>query len=187
MPTALVKPKRVATPWDGAFAQVNLVDFPKKQKSLSLSEGMWSFNLLNLEHSFSKDSIDWSFKDYGMLWTYNLNYFDWLHQTGMSKELGLETLSQFYSTPADKNPMILHPYPTSLRIINMAKFISKWDIKEDWLYYELVSDLKFLSSRLEYHLLANHLLENAFALYIGGLITSQSNNTTGALKCFSTR
>ena len=169
----LVKPKRVATPWDGAFAQVDLADFPKKQKSLSLSEGLWSFRFLNLEQSFSHDSINWSFGDYGMLWTYNLNYFDWLHQPDFSKEDGLETLSQFYSNPAEKNPLILHPYPTSLRIINTAKYISKWDIKEDWLYYELVSDLNFLSCRLEYHLLANHLLENSFALYIGGLITNQ--------------
>lgn len=169
----LVKPKRVFTPWDGAFAQVDLADFPKKQKSLSISEGMRNISFLNLEHSFSKDSIDWSFGDYGMLWTYNLNYLDWLHQPGMSKEQGLETLSQFYSNPAEKNPIILHPYPTSLRIINVAKFIAKWDIKEGWLYHELVSDLKFLCSRLEYHLLANHLLENAFALYIGGLITNQ--------------
>ncbi len=169
----LVKPKRVFTPWDGAFAQVDLADFPKKHKSLSNIDGVWSFSFLNLEQSFSHDLIDWSFGNYGMLWTYNLNYFDWLHQPGMSKKLGLETLSQFYSTPAKKNPIILHPYPTSLRIINTAKFISKLNIKEDWLYYELVSDLKFLSSRLEYHLLANHLLENAFALYIGGLITNQ--------------
>jgi hypothetical protein len=170
----LVKPKRVVTPWDGAFAQIDLADFPKRQKSLSISEGVWSFSFLNLEQSFSQDSMDWSFHDFGLLWTYNLNYFDWLHQTGgMSKEHGLETLSQFYSNTAEKNPIILHPYPTSLRIINVAKFIAKWDIKEGWLYYELVSDLKFLCSRLEYHLLANHLLENAFALYIGGLITNQ--------------
>jgi len=169
----LVKPKRAFTPWDGAFAQVDLADFPNKQKSLSNSDGVWSFSFLNLEQSFSHDSIDWSFGNYGMLWTYNLNYFDWLHQPGMSKEQGLETLSQFYAMTVEKNPVILHPYPTSLRIINTAKFISKWDIKEDWLYYELVSDLKFLIGRLEYHLLANHLLENAFALYIGGLITNK--------------
>lgn len=169
----LVRPNRVATPLEGAFAQVDLVDFPEKQKSLSFSTRVWKFSFLNLEQAFSHDSMDWSFRDYGMLWTYNLNYFDWLHQPGMSKEQGLETLSQFYSNPADKNPIILHPYPTSLRIINVAKFISKWDIKDDWLYYELVSDLKFLSCRLEYHLLANHLLENALALYIGGLITNQ--------------
>ena len=169
----LVKPKRVATLWEGSITQVDLVDFPKKQKSLSINEAKWSFSFLNLEQSFSQGSIDWSFRDFGMLWTYNLNYFDWLHQTGISKEQGLETISQFYAIPAEKNPIILHPYPTSLRIINVAKFIAKWDIKEGWLYYELVSDLKFLCSRLEYHLLANHLLENGFALYIGSLITNQ--------------
>ncbi|MDC1225428.1 heparinase II/III family protein [Schleiferiaceae bacterium] len=173
----MIKPKRVATPLDGAFAQVDLVDFPKKQKYLSTSEGMWSFSFLNREQSFTLHSVNWSFGDYGMLWTYNLNYFDWLHQEGMSKEQRLETLSMFYSTPAEKNPIILHPYPTSLRIINAAKFISKWNITEGWLYYELASDLKFLSGRLEYHLLANHLLENAFALYVGGIITNQDEFT----------
>jgi len=170
----LVKPKRVATHWEGSFAQVDLVDFPEKQMSLSLSNDVWSFSFLNLEKSFSEESLDWSFREYGMLWTYNLNYFDWLHQPDMTKELGLETLHRFYATPSKKNSIILHPYPTSLRITNTAKFISKWGIKEDWLFYDLVSDLKFLSGRLEYHLLANHLLENAFALYIGGLITNQN-------------
>ena len=169
----LVNPKRVATSWEGSFAEVDLVAFPEKRTSLSLSNDVWIFSFLNLEQSFSQDSLDWSYLDYGMLWTYNLNYFDWLHQPDFSKELGLETLSNFYATSAKQNPIILHPYPTSLRIINTAKFISKWDVKEDWLYSELVSDLKFLKGRLEYHLLANHLLENAFALYIGGLIADQ--------------
>ena len=173
----LVNPKRVATLWEGSFAQVDLVDFPEKQTSLSLSNDIWSFSFLNLEKTFFEEALNWSFVDYGMLWTYNLNYFDWLHQPGMSKEQGLETLRQFYGTPAEKNPIILHPYPTSLRIISTAKFISKWDIKEDWLYHAVVSDLKFLNGRLEYHLLANHLLENAFALYIGGLITDQKEIT----------
>jgi hypothetical protein len=154
-----------------------LVDFPEKQTSLSLSNHVWNFSFLNLEKSFSEDSLDWSFADYGMLWTYNLNYFDWLHQSGISKEQGLETLSKFFATSVGKNPIILHPYPTSLRIINTTKFISKWGIQEDWLYRELVSDLKTLTGRLEYHLLANHLLENAFALYIGGVITQQQEFT----------
>lgn len=173
----VIKPKRVVLLCEGIFAQLDLIDFPEKQKSLVFNKESWRFSFLNLEHSFSQDSIDWSFGDYGMLWAYNLNYFDWLHQPGMSKELGIETLSQLYATPAEKNPILLHPYPTSLRIINTAKFISKWRIKKDWLYCELVSDLNFLSGRLEYHLLANHLLENAFALYIGGLITYQNEFT----------
>ena len=167
----------MATPWEGTFAQLDLVDFPEKKKSLLISKESWRFNFLNLEKSFSEDSLDWSFGDYGMLWTYNLNYFDWLHQPGLSKEQGQKTLSQYYATSAEKNTIILHSYPISLRIFNVAKFISKWDIKEDWLYYGLVSDLNFLSGRLEYHLSANHLLENAFALYIGGLITNQNEFT----------
>lgn len=178
----LVRPKRITTLCEGSLAQVDLVDFPEKQISLSLSNHVWSFSFLNLEKSFSEDSLDWSFADYGMLWTYNLNYFDWLHQSGISKEQGLETLSQFYSTPTEKNPIILHPYPTSLRIINIAKFISKWGIKEDWVYIELVTDLKVLIARLEYHLLANHLLENAFALFIGGIITNQQEFTQAGKK-----
>lgn len=169
----LIKPKRVVSSWNGSFKQVDLIDFPKKQSSLKIIEDTWSFNFLNIEHSFQSKSLDWSFQDYGMLWTYNLNYFDWLNQLDISKDKGLETLKHFYATPAENNPIILHTYPTSLRIINIAKFISIWDVEEDWLYYQLVSDLKFLSGRIEYHLLANHLLENAFALYIGGLITSQ--------------
>jgi hypothetical protein len=170
----LVRPKRVVTPINGVFAKVDLIDFPEKLKSLSINKSVWSFSFLNCHHSFSKDVLDWSFGEYGMLWTYNLNYFDWLHQPGMTKEHGLETLSQFYSTRGERNSIILHSYPTSLRIINTAKFVSKWNITEDSTFSDLLSDLKFLGGRLEYHLLANHLLENAFALYIGGLITNQS-------------
>lgn len=178
----LFKPKRVFAQWKGKFAQIELVDFPTKQRSLSFNNDKWRFSFLNLDQSFTKDALDWSFVDNGMLWTYNLNYFDWLHQPNMSKELGLEILKQFYVTPLEKNPIILHPYPTSIRIINTAKFISKWGIKEDWLYNELVSDLKFISGRLEYHLLANHLLENAFALYIGGVTTNQQEFTLKGTK-----
>lgn len=170
---SFTKPKRVKLVSDGLFTQLDLVDFPKKQTSLYIEGARWSFHFLNLKRSFSEDMQDWSFADYGMLWTYNLNYFDWLHQQGMSNEVGLVTLRKFYSTPSKNNHIILHPYPTSLRVINIAKFVSKWDIKEKWLFHELESDLKFLSGRLEYHLLANHLLENAFALYVGGLITKQ--------------
>ena len=59
----LVKPKRVATHWEGSFAQVDLVDFPEKQMSLSLSNDVWSFSFLNLEKSFSEESLDWSFRE----------------------------------------------------------------------------------------------------------------------------
>ncbi len=137
-------------------------------------EGNWQFRFLNLERVFDCEHIDWSFSGHGMLWTYNLNYFDWLHQEDMKPEVGLESLSAFYGV-VDQNPIALHPYPTSLRIINASKFVCKWGVQETWLHEQIVADLHLLGSRLEYHLLANHLLENAFALYIGGIITGERN------------
>lgn len=135
-------------------------------------EGSWQFRFLNLKKSFDFHNINWSFDGHGLLWTYNLNYFDWLHQKDMTPEIGLDMLGAFYSG-VDQNPIALHPYPTSLRIINVSKFVCKWNIQESWLYDQIVADLGLLQSRLEYHLLANHLLENAFALYIGGITTGQ--------------
>ena len=37
-----------------------------------------TFLFLNKSKSF--DKIDWNFPNYGKLWTYNLNYFDFLNQ-----------------------------------------------------------------------------------------------------------
>src|SRR5690606_4841710 len=42
------------------------------------------FYFLNLEKKF--DVIDWNFMDYGKLWNYNLEYFDYLNQDDIKKE-----------------------------------------------------------------------------------------------------
>ncbi len=39
-----------------------------------------TFKFLNIEHTF--DKIDWNYDGWGKLWTYNLNYFDFLLQEG---------------------------------------------------------------------------------------------------------
>ena len=61
------------------------------------------------------------------------------------------------------------PYPLSLRIVNWIK----WHVKGNHLS-KVVTESLFLQSRalaqqIEYHLLANHLLANAKALYFAGL------------------
>ena len=173
----LFRPSRKSVKEEGNFVKFDLLKCPERQSSLLVEDDKLTFNFLNQALSFSRKSVDWSFEKFGMLWTYNLNYFDWLHQASITKEQGLDIISRFYSTPLNNNPIILHSYPTSLRIINMSKFISKWKINERWVYNEMIADLGLLSRRLEYHLLANHLLENSFALYIGGLITNRSEFT----------
>jgi len=59
------------------------------------------------------------------------------------------------------------PYPTSLRIMNWVKYLSEKEIDDARLNKVLRKDLSRLLDNLEYHLLANHLLENAFALLFG--------------------
>lgn len=168
----LVQAKRPIKSTSGTFVLHQLEPSPAKAQALEVREGLWQFRFLNLEKTWDSDQIDWSHAEYGMLWTYNLNYFDWLHQEDMKPEVGLKSLSAFYRT-VDQNPIALHPYPTSLRIINASKFVCKWGVQETWLHAQIVADLHLLKNRLEYHLLANHLLENAFALFMGGMVTGE--------------
>ena len=123
-----------------------------------------AFLFLNLKTSFK--SIDWNYTLHGKLWTYNLNYFDFLNQKELSKDEGLFLIQDFIS----KGSALIdarEPYPTSLRAINWVKFLSKHKIKDSKIDIFLYNDLERLSKSLEYHLLGNHLLENGFGLLFG--------------------
>ena len=52
-----------------------------------------TFKFLNIEKEFSE--IDWEYPDYGRLWTYNLNYFEFLNQEGMNREEGIRLIKDF--------------------------------------------------------------------------------------------
>ena len=123
-----------------------------------------SFRFLNLEKTFK--TIDWNFSDYGKLWTYNLNYFDFLQQENISKEQGLELINDFCDFK-DNHLDAYEPYPISLRGINWVKFLSKHKIDDYRINQQLYSDYLRLTKNLEYHLLANHFLENGFGLLFG--------------------
>src|SRR5680860_1141571 len=53
--------------------------------------GNGKFVFLNLSQKFESE-IDWNFSEYGKLWTYNLNYFDFLNQKNILKEDGLQLI-----------------------------------------------------------------------------------------------
>ena len=124
-----------------------------------------SFVFLNLSHSFS-DKIDWNYNRFGKLWTYNLNYFDYLNQENISKETGIILIKDYI-----KNDNLLldgkEPYPISLRGINWVKFLSKNKVNEEFIDNNLYNHYYILLKNIEYHLLGNHLLENAFSLLFG--------------------
>ena len=124
-----------------------------------------SFCFLNLSHFFI-DQIDWNYDVNGKLWTYNLNYFDFLNQENVSKETGLLLIQDFIN-----NDALLkdgkEPYTISLRGINWVKFLSQHHVKDELIKKSLYEHYHILFNNLEYHLLGNHLLENAFSLLFG--------------------
>lgn len=124
-----------------------------------------TFNFLNISHSFKKE-INWNYNNHGKLWIYNLNYFDFLNQDNILKEDALYLIKDFIQ----KKDTVIEgnePYPISLRCINWVKFLSKFKIQNSKIDNILYNDFVFLSKNLEYHLLGNHLLENAFSLLFG--------------------
>ena len=146
-------------------------DFDKKNQSLKLQPsipannsflGNNHFHFLNISHHY-KEEIDWNFAEHGKLWTYNLNYFEFLSQSNLDKETGLLLIKK-YINAGDTLKDGLEPFPISLRTIFWIKFLTKHQIQDTPIDAFLFRQTKLLQKQLEYHLLGNHLLENGFAL-----------------------
>ena len=122
-----------------------------------------TFNFLNQEFKFESE-IDWNNSKNGKLWTYNINYFEFLMQDELSVQEG-KLLIDNYINSKDKLIDGLESFPTSLRLINWIKFLLKHQIKEEKIDRFIHKDAYRLFHNPEYHLLGNHLLENGFGLY----------------------
>lgn len=132
-----------------------------------------SFEFLNLSHSFF-EKIDWNYNCFGKLWTYNLNYFDFLNQESISKEKGIYLINDYIKN--DKNLLDgKESYPISLRAINFVKFLSKNKVKNEIIDSHLYYHYKILIKNIEYNILGNHLLENAFSLLFGAYYFQDEN------------
>jgi len=108
------------------------------------------------------------------LWLYNLHYLDDLNAVGaQQREAELRDLVQRWIR--DNPPGVgvgWEPYPLSLRIVNLVKWIARQTaVEPEWLA-SLATQADALSRRIEYHLLGNHLLANAKALVFAGAFLS---------------
>jgi uncharacterized heparinase superfamily protein len=97
------------------------------------------------------------------LWLYNLHYFEhsdqeliraWIAENPQGKGTGWE------------------PYPLSLRVVNWIKWALQGGVLDQRALESLLAQVSVLYRRLEYHLLANHLLANAKALVFAGCFFS---------------
>lgn len=145
------------------------VDFKKLKFSYSpavtlIAKSYNDFEFLNITKKFV-DDVDWNYQGNGKLWNYNLQYFNFIHQD-FDNELKNRWLNEIGDWLRDRR-LSLEPYPVSLRAMNTLRYLSQTEANER-VYSDLYGQLTFLSKRLEFHLLGNHLLENAFALMMGG-------------------
>ena len=159
------KPVYQSLSFAGEIARMDVVAFIHKPFSW---DGK-NFSFLNLVSPF----FSWNDTSQGMLWAYNLNYMDWLLQKGTTYEEGEKWIDKF-CREISGNKVGLDPYPIALRGINWIKFIVQYadripiQKREMWTN-SLYSQYCLLARKLEYHLLGNHLLEDAYSLYIASL------------------
>ena len=144
------------------------------------------FTFLNQTKIFEEpDKIDWNLPDMPQLWRFNLHYFDYARVLGTAHQLTSDEKHYRYfkalvmhwirQNSAGRGDG-WHPYTVSLRLVNWIYAFSLFDqlIEEDadfrvLLLTSVYTQARYLASNLEYHVLGNHLLENARALVFAGL------------------
>jgi uncharacterized heparinase superfamily protein len=114
------------------------------------------FRFLNQE----REVATWDDLEVPLLWIFNLNYFE-------TPESDL--IEDFVRRSTPNAGRSWHPYPLSLRIANWIKWCLRGEGRlSNAALTNLAQQAGFLSTRVEYHLLANHLLANAKALVFAG-------------------
>lgn len=128
------------------------------------------FCFLNAEHEIAT-SADWNLASLPKLWLYNLHYFDDLNANDAMNRTDWhhELIDRWIA----ENPLGFgtgwEPYPLSIRIINWIKWALAGNVLDEPKRQSLAVQIRFLTRRLERHLLGNHLFSNAKALIFGGL------------------
>lgn len=128
-----------------------------------------SFEFLN--QTGDLDKLDWTGSTRNKLWRYNQHYFDDLNALDASTRI--EWHQSLLLRWVVENPPATgdgwEPYPISLRIVNWIKWAFAGHNLSTSCVDSLAIQTRWLSKRLEYHLLGNHLFANAKALVFAGI------------------
>jgi len=112
----------------------------------------------------------WNAPDRAKLWLYHLHYLDDLNARAFEDRAD-EHVSLVERWIAENPPghgIGWEPYPLSLRIVNLIKWLDRQQrIEPRWLA-SLATQAAALDKRIEYHLLGNHLFANGKALVFAG-------------------
>jgi uncharacterized heparinase superfamily protein len=132
--------------------------------------GARTFRFLGTQRELA-DPGGWNHPGWPKLWLYNLHYFDDLvADEAASRRVWHEELIDRWivdNPPAGGNGW--EPYPTSLRWVNWTKWALMGNGLSERARESLAVQARWLSKRLEVHLLGNHLWANAKALLFAGV------------------
>jgi uncharacterized heparinase superfamily protein len=138
-------------------------------RRLASMSGPRSFVFLNEPGGL--DDIGWDGPQREKLWRYNQHYFDDLNaidaETRHAWHCALIEDWISHNLPAQGSGW--EPYPLSLRIVNWVKWALSGGELSPKALYSLAVQARWLTGRLEIHLLGNHLFANAKALLFAGL------------------
>ncbi|HZS06215.1 MAG TPA: alginate lyase family protein [Blastocatellia bacterium] len=170
--------------FESSFAHLNTPLEWHDEKLSSLVAGKFT----HLNRTLTIPAPDWNERYEGHLWNYQFHYFGFAVPcarvlVGRGDERAWRRCRELIESWIDGARIGASDgwdaYPVSLRVVNWIyayalvadreadrKFLGKWRAS-------IYQQLDFLSSHLELHLLANHLLENAKTLVIGGLFFAE--------------
>lgn len=157
---------------------------PPVAKPVSLL-GPTTFRFLNETHALAGAGHEaaggrdpWNDPARDKLWLYNLHYFDDLNAAGREERLPwhLALLQRWVAENPPGYGNGWEPYPTSLRVVNWIKWALAYSAAREGVsavlppacLQSLAVQVRWLSRRLEHHLLGNHLFANAKALVFAG-------------------
>lgn len=154
-----------------------------------LKQGWFEFIQITESTSFPPR---WDFPSKYKLWRYQLHYFDWIWALDFeAARCCVQDWIQHYHYKSTRDGW--EAYPTSLRLINWSMFffvkhadqVHQMPSFQSELLTSIQVQTNWLETRLEYHLMANHLFENAAALTLLGCLLDGDDPErwqTGGLK-----
>ncbi len=126
------------------------------------------FRFLNEEADLAE--AGWDDPGRAKLWRYHQHYFDDLVAEGAAGRSAWHhaLIAAWHEQVPLGWGSGWEPYPLSLRIVNLIKWILAGNEPDPATLDSLAVQARFLRGRLEYHLLGNHLFANAKALFFAG-------------------
>ena len=158
-----------------SFFPLTFNELPIVTDVLQHENNTYTYTFLNLTHTF-ENNVFWNEQKHGKLWNYNLQYMDFLRQYNIDNVIKFNLLQDIHQQLYTGN-LPLEPYPVSLRILNTIRFLSSLPASDipNSIIEGLKAQCKYLDKHLEYHILANHLLENCFAMHMAAYFFKNQN------------